>query len=160
MRRSNARAENLALNLLDLGIKPLDRLVVQLPNRIQFVYLYLALQKIGAIAGDGAARASLSRNQPVRGNRGRHRLRHAGQASRFRFSRAGPPHPERTAAIEARHRAGRSAGRFRIAGRADRTQIGARSGRACAHQNRSLRSRAVSSVGRHHRRAEADPAHA
>src|SRR5258706_8707322 len=45
----NARATNLALNLLDLGIKPLDRLVVQLPNRIQFVYLYLALQKIGAI---------------------------------------------------------------------------------------------------------------
>jgi 2,3-dihydroxybenzoate-AMP ligase len=45
----NARATNLALNLLDIGIKPLDRLVVQLPNRIQFVYLYLALQKIGAI---------------------------------------------------------------------------------------------------------------
>src|SRR4029077_5095482 len=45
----NARATNLALNLLDLGIKPLDRLVVQLPNRIPFVYLYLALQKIGAI---------------------------------------------------------------------------------------------------------------
>ena len=45
----NTRATNLALNLLDLGIKPLDRLVVQLPNRIQFVYLYLALQKIGAI---------------------------------------------------------------------------------------------------------------
>src|SRR5882762_308170 len=44
----NARATNLALNLLDLGIKPLDRLVVQLPNRVQFVYLYLALQKIGA----------------------------------------------------------------------------------------------------------------
>src|SRR5882724_10228495 len=45
----NASATNLALNLLDLGIKPLDRLVIQLPNRIQFVYLYLALQKIGAI---------------------------------------------------------------------------------------------------------------
>ncbi|MEA2823784.1 MAG: 2,3-dihydroxybenzoate---[aryl-carrier protein] ligase [Alphaproteobacteria bacterium] len=45
----NAHATNLALNLLDLGIKPLDRLVVQLPNRVQFVYLYLALQKIGAI---------------------------------------------------------------------------------------------------------------
>src|ERR1700680_3726650 len=45
----NDRAGNLALNLLDLGIRPLDRLVVQLPNRIQFVYLYLALQKIGAI---------------------------------------------------------------------------------------------------------------
>jgi 2,3-dihydroxybenzoate-AMP ligase len=45
----DSRATNLALNLLDLGIKPLDRLVVQLPNRIQFAYLYLALQKIGAI---------------------------------------------------------------------------------------------------------------
>src|SRR5882672_3068585 len=45
----NARATNLALNLLALGLKPLDRLIVQLPNRIQFVYLYLALQKIGAI---------------------------------------------------------------------------------------------------------------
>ena len=46
---SNARATNLALNLLDLGLRPLDRLVVQLPNRVQFAYLYLALQKIGAI---------------------------------------------------------------------------------------------------------------
>src|SRR5579871_5404999 len=45
----NGRATNLALNLLELGIKPLDRLVLQLPNRIQFVHLYLALQKIGAI---------------------------------------------------------------------------------------------------------------
>jgi 2,3-dihydroxybenzoate-AMP ligase len=45
----NARATNLALNLLSVGIRPLDRLVVQLPNRVQFAYLYLALQKIGAI---------------------------------------------------------------------------------------------------------------
>jgi 2,3-dihydroxybenzoate-AMP ligase len=45
----NARATNLALNLLDLGIRPLDRLVVQIPNTVQFAYLYLALQKIGAI---------------------------------------------------------------------------------------------------------------
>jgi 2,3-dihydroxybenzoate-AMP ligase len=45
----DARATNLALNLLDLGIRPLDRLIVQLPNRVQFAYLYLALQKIGAI---------------------------------------------------------------------------------------------------------------
>jgi 2,3-dihydroxybenzoate-AMP ligase len=43
------RATQLALNLLDLGIGPLDRLVVLLPNCIEFVYLYLALQKIGAI---------------------------------------------------------------------------------------------------------------
>ena len=30
----NARAANLALNLLDLGLKPLDRVVVQLPMHI------------------------------------------------------------------------------------------------------------------------------
>jgi 2,3-dihydroxybenzoate-AMP ligase len=45
----NARATNLALNLIHLGIRPLDRLIVQLPNRVQFAYLYLALQKVGAI---------------------------------------------------------------------------------------------------------------
>lgn len=40
---------NLALNLLELGIKPADRVVVQLPNVAEFVILYVALQKIGAI---------------------------------------------------------------------------------------------------------------
>jgi 2,3-dihydroxybenzoate-AMP ligase len=45
----DARATNLALNLLDLGIRPRDSLIVQLPNRLPFVYLYLALQKIGAL---------------------------------------------------------------------------------------------------------------
>ncbi|MEZ5956345.1 MAG: AMP-binding protein [Hyphomonadaceae bacterium] len=43
------RSTNLALNLLDLGIAPRDRLVVQLPNVIEFAILHLALQKIGAI---------------------------------------------------------------------------------------------------------------
>jgi 2,3-dihydroxybenzoate-AMP ligase len=37
------------LNLLDEGLKPLDRVVVQLPNVIEFTYLYFALQKIGCI---------------------------------------------------------------------------------------------------------------
>jgi 2,3-dihydroxybenzoate-AMP ligase len=41
--------ENLALNLLQLGLKPLDRVVVQLPNVAEFITLYFALQKIGAI---------------------------------------------------------------------------------------------------------------
>jgi 2,3-dihydroxybenzoate-AMP ligase len=40
---------NLALNLLDSGLKPLDRIVVQLPNVAEFVILYFALQKIGCI---------------------------------------------------------------------------------------------------------------
>jgi 2,3-dihydroxybenzoate-AMP ligase len=40
---------NLALNLLALGLKPLDRVVPTLPNVHEFVLLYVALQKIGAI---------------------------------------------------------------------------------------------------------------
>jgi 2,3-dihydroxybenzoate-AMP ligase len=40
---------NLALNLLAYGLRPLDRVVVQLPNVFEFVILYFALQKIGAI---------------------------------------------------------------------------------------------------------------
>ena len=43
------QSTNLALNLLDLGLRPLDRVVVQLPNVYEFVCLYVALQKIGAI---------------------------------------------------------------------------------------------------------------
>jgi 2,3-dihydroxybenzoate-AMP ligase len=40
---------NLALNLLELGLKPLDRVVPTLPNVHEFVLLYFALQKMGAI---------------------------------------------------------------------------------------------------------------
>jgi 2,3-dihydroxybenzoate---[aryl-carrier protein] ligase len=40
---------NLALNLLRAGLRPLDRVVVQLPNVAEFVILYFALQKIGCI---------------------------------------------------------------------------------------------------------------
>jgi 2,3-dihydroxybenzoate-AMP ligase len=42
-------SDRLALNLLEEGLAPLDRVVVQLPNVIEFVYLYFALQKIGCI---------------------------------------------------------------------------------------------------------------
>ena len=45
----DALSDNLALNLLDLGLRPLDRVVPGLPNVAEFVILYLALQKIGAI---------------------------------------------------------------------------------------------------------------
>ena len=41
--------DNLALNLLELGLKPVDRVVPTLPNVAEFVLLYFALQKIGAI---------------------------------------------------------------------------------------------------------------
>jgi 2,3-dihydroxybenzoate-AMP ligase len=45
----DAQSDNLALNLLELGLKPLDRVVPTLPNVAEFVILYFALQKIGAI---------------------------------------------------------------------------------------------------------------
>jgi len=41
--------DNLALNLLELGLKPLDRVVPTLPNIAEFVLLYFALQKISGI---------------------------------------------------------------------------------------------------------------
>ncbi len=40
---------NLALNLYEAGLRPLDSVVVQLPNVAEFVILYFALQKIGCI---------------------------------------------------------------------------------------------------------------
>jgi 2,3-dihydroxybenzoate-AMP ligase len=43
------RAERLALHLLQLGVQPRDRVVMQLPNIPEFVYLYIALQLVGAI---------------------------------------------------------------------------------------------------------------
>jgi 2,3-dihydroxybenzoate-AMP ligase len=45
----DAASSNLALNLLDLGLKPLDRVIPTLPNVAEFVILYFALQKIGCI---------------------------------------------------------------------------------------------------------------
>lgn len=41
--------DNLALNLLALGLRPRDPVVPALPNVAEFVVLYFALQKIGAI---------------------------------------------------------------------------------------------------------------
>jgi len=43
------RSTRLALNLVEEGLRPRDRVVVQLPNVVEFIYLYFALQKIGAI---------------------------------------------------------------------------------------------------------------
>ena len=45
----DALSSNLALNLLELGLRPIDRVVLTLPNTAEFVLLYVALQKIGAI---------------------------------------------------------------------------------------------------------------
>jgi len=42
--------ERIALKFLELGIKKGDTVIVQLPNWAEFVYLYLALCRIGAVA--------------------------------------------------------------------------------------------------------------
>jgi 2,3-dihydroxybenzoate-AMP ligase len=44
-----AASERVALNLLDLGLEPADRVVVQLPNTRLFASFYFALQRIGVI---------------------------------------------------------------------------------------------------------------
>jgi 2,3-dihydroxybenzoate-AMP ligase len=43
------KTNRLAIGLMGLGIRPLDRVLVQLPNWNEFVFAYFALQKIGAI---------------------------------------------------------------------------------------------------------------
>jgi 2,3-dihydroxybenzoate-AMP ligase len=45
----DGQSDNLALNLLALGLKPLDRVLPVLPNVAEFVILYFALQKLGCI---------------------------------------------------------------------------------------------------------------
>ena len=44
-----AQSERLAAGLFDLGLRALDRVVVQLPNGLDFVRTYLALCRIGCI---------------------------------------------------------------------------------------------------------------
>ena len=41
--------DKLAISLMNLGIKPRDRVFVQLPNWHEYIYSFFALQKIGAI---------------------------------------------------------------------------------------------------------------
>jgi non-ribosomal peptide synthetase component E (peptide arylation enzyme) len=43
------KANRLAVSLMHLGIKPRERVLLQLPNWNEFAYAYFALQKIGAI---------------------------------------------------------------------------------------------------------------
>jgi non-ribosomal peptide synthetase component E (peptide arylation enzyme) len=47
--QARKNVDRLAISMMEMGIKPLTRVLVQLPNWNEFVYGYLALQKIGAI---------------------------------------------------------------------------------------------------------------
>src|ERR1700677_2400893 len=48
-RELGEKVDRLARHLLGAGFGPLDRVVMQLPNIPEFVYLYFALQRLGAI---------------------------------------------------------------------------------------------------------------
>ncbi|UCG63678.1 MAG: AMP-binding protein [Deltaproteobacteria bacterium] len=48
-RELGQKVDRLALHLLDVGHKPMDRLIVQLPNVPETIYLYFAAVKIGVI---------------------------------------------------------------------------------------------------------------
>jgi 2,3-dihydroxybenzoate-AMP ligase len=48
-RQLGERRAALAARLHRLGLRPLDRVVVHLPNRPEFLYLYFALQRLGVI---------------------------------------------------------------------------------------------------------------
>jgi len=47
--QARERVNRLAIRLMNLGIEPTERVLVQLPNWNEFVVVYFALQKIGAI---------------------------------------------------------------------------------------------------------------
>jgi non-ribosomal peptide synthetase component E (peptide arylation enzyme) len=47
--QAREKVNRLAISLMNLGIEPTERVLVQLPNWNEFVYVYFALQKIGAI---------------------------------------------------------------------------------------------------------------
>ena len=47
--QAREKADRLAIGLMGLGIRPLDRVLIQLPNWSEFVSAYFACQKIGAI---------------------------------------------------------------------------------------------------------------
>ena len=91
-------SDNLALNLLEVGFRPLDRFVVQLPNVAEFVILYLALQKIGGILIAALMPHRYRGNQPVRRAFGRRGMRRSRAAGGFRLLRHGRPHPPESSA--------------------------------------------------------------
>ena len=47
--QARERVNRLAISLMNMGIEPTERVLVQLPNWNEFVYVFFALQKIGAI---------------------------------------------------------------------------------------------------------------
>ncbi len=48
-REMGEKVNRLALHFIDIGLRPYDRMILQLPNELEFVYCYFAAIKIGVI---------------------------------------------------------------------------------------------------------------
>jgi 2,3-dihydroxybenzoate-AMP ligase len=48
-RQMGEKVHRLSLHLIDMGLRPYDRIILQLPNELEFVYCYFAAVKIGVI---------------------------------------------------------------------------------------------------------------
>ena len=82
LRRNRPPSDNLALNLLELGLKPLDRVVPTLPNCAEFVHAVLRAAEDRLHPDRRARHAPLRRDQPVRGcRRGHVRITRSGKAT-------------------------------------------------------------------------------
>ena len=154
-----AKSARLADGLFRLGIQPLDRVVMQLPNGLEFVFVYLALCRIGAIPVM-ALRAH--RHAEVR-----HFVRASGAVGyviadrrrQLRLPHVGGRGPGRVSGPAPCHRRGRTAGRTGRAASSRRRARGAGSRLAEDAKARSGRGRHHAPVGRHDLDVEADPAH-
>ena len=71
-RQLDERSAHLARALIDLGLRPLDRIIVQLPNTAVFAYLYFAMQRLCAVpvlALPGHRRREISQFAEISGAR-------------------------------------------------------------------------------------------
>ncbi len=153
--------DRLACGFVEAGIRPLDRVVVQLPNIPEFVYTYFALTRIGAIPVT-ALRAH--RHTEVR-----HFLRASGAVAyvipdaikgfdyRAMAQELAPQAPALRTVFVAGEPAPAS---VRCPRCSMRGPPRGRRGRARRRASRSVRRRDDAAVGRHDVAVEADPAHA
>ena len=113
-------SDNLALNLLEVGFHPLDRVVVQLPNVAEFVVLYLALQKIGCIPIAALMPHRYAEISQFVELSGAVACVVPGPAGRFRLLRHGRAHSPKSSQPASWHRPWTGAPRFSLAARFDR----------------------------------------
>jgi non-ribosomal peptide synthetase component E (peptide arylation enzyme) len=150
---------NLALNLLDIGLVPLDRVILALPNVAEFVILYFALQKTGAIPIAALVTHRFAEISQFAHLSGATAVATPDRTRDFDFSACFGLHALHHRA-QTRDRARRGDERRAVARRPHRAAGNARPAIARRDRDRSDRSVRVPALGRHDRHSKADPAHA